>query len=174
MERLAARLIDLAVWLAVGFAWSVAGFYFDAWFLEDPYEYVTTPVGELRLDRVERIDPVVAWTTSVGALVSVFLVEVIPTVRGGQSLGKRRLGLRVVGANGGPPSRMAAALRSFAWMAPGAATMAFWGATFGEPVGIFAVLFLAAVLAIPGAMFRTESHRGLHDFLAGTRVLSDR
>ena len=120
------------------------------------------------------IDPVVGWLTFAAAITAVVALEVVPTGRTGQTWAKRRLRLHVVGPDGNPPGYRRAALRFLVWFVPGGAAFFWFGATFGTWLGFLAIAAQVIVLVIPGWIFWADDHRGLHDVLAGTRVLSDR
>lgn len=172
MERLAARLIDVCIWLALGMAWSIVAFYVDTWFFDDPLGQ-PGPFGEPPTP-VERIDPLVSWLAFAGLVVSVWAAEALPTARHGRHFSKKRLKLWVVGPAGRPPGLRRATVRWLAWWLPAFGGLVFWGATFGTGWGFLGIAIQLAALAVPGAMLADDAHRGLHDRLAGTQVLVDR
>jgi uncharacterized RDD family membrane protein YckC len=109
-----------------------------------------------------------------GIVVVLWLYEVPATARRGRHFAKRRLKLQVVGPDGKPPGLARASVRWFAWWLPAFAAFALWGATVESD---WAFLFLGletGALLVPGAMFLHSENRGLHDRLAGTRVLAER
>lgn len=87
--------------------------------------------------------------------------------RGGQTLGKRLLGLRVVDATGRAPAP-AAALRRNAWTGLGIlGVVPFVGGLLGGVATLVAAVTI--LLGLAG-----DTRRGWHDTFAGTRVVSDR
>ena len=171
MERLLARPIDGCIWFGIFLVCSAAGYYFHVWFVDNPGVRVGTT--GLR-DNAPLTDPVAGWLTFSVAVALVLAFELVPTARSGRTWAKRRLRLRVVGPDGKPPGLARATLRFLVWFAPGAAFHLWWSAQFGTLTGLLAMAAQFAVLVIPGWIFWSDDHRGLHDVLAGTRVLSDR
>ena len=98
----------------------------------------------------------------VGTVTIVYLVAA--EVRFGQTVGKRMMGLRVVGESGNPT--VSESLRRNCWVLP-----ALGG---GVPLlgNVLGLLSLVAILAIAATVSRDkEQGRGWHDRLAGTRVV---
>ncbi len=171
MARLMARLIELVAWTFLGFVCSVAIYYIDLWFFEDPL--VASPeTGQLY--RPAYTDPVVGWTGAIVLAFLLFAIEVIPTALSGRSFGKNWLKLRVVGPDGTAPGLRRASLRFLVWGFPLAVAGTLWSVTFPEPQSAAFMLLGIAVLVVPGSLFRDEHHRGLHDRLAGTTVVAER
>ncbi|MGE0600481.1 MAG: RDD family protein [Dehalococcoidia bacterium] len=171
MERVMARLIELAAWLFIGFFWSVMVYYVDRWFFTDPL--VASPeTGQLY--RPEHTEPVVGWMGAFALLLTIFAVEVFPTAVSGRSFGKKLMKLQVVRPDRSAPGVLRASTRFVAWWLPLAVAGALWSATFPNPLSLLFMLLGIAVLVIPGTLFREDHHRGLHDRLAGTVVVSER
>lgn len=174
MARLSARLIDVVVWLLLGFGWSIVTVLLDNAFWADPLGQ-PGPAGEAP-GPIDRIHPTASWIGLAGLLATICALEAIPTARTGMSLSKRRLGLRVVGPSGEPADWWRSAVRLLAWTLPAIVGVALWGTHVGtdSAVPFVGIAIQLAALAAPGSMFLTADHRGLHDRLAGTRVLADR
>lgn len=172
MHRLIARILDLGAWMAIGLALSIAAFYADVWFFDDPLG----PPGLLGEPPtpIARTEPVVSWVAFVGLFVSIYAYECIPTAIWGRHPAKRRLRLRVVGPDGRPPGMRRATVRWATWAIPAVGGFVAWGATFGSQWGFLAIAVQFAGLTVLGSVFFNEHHRGWHDRLAGTTVLADR
>lgn len=170
LERLTARLIDLAVWLCLFWVVAAAAYYIGDWFgvLEESAVQPTNGAT------IKDLPPWLSRVSFAAFVALVFLMELIPTARTGRSLSKAKMKLRVVGPYGGPPGYRRAAVRWLVgWVPLSVAiglTTGFLGSTWWYP----AVGLVLLTLAIPGWMFRDNDHRGLHDLAAGTRVLVDR
>lgn len=170
LERLTARLIDVAIWFVLFWVAAAAAYYVGSWLgvLEDTD--LTAPDGTA----IQDIPPWLSQIAFVSLIAVVFLMELIPTARTGRSLSKVKMKLRVVGPDGGPPGYRRAAVRWLVgWVPLSVAiglTTGFLGSTWWYPAAGAVLL----TLAIPGWMFRDNDHRGLHDLVAGTRVLVDR
>ncbi len=171
MERATARVIDALVWLVVFFVAGAAGYVIGD-LLGLTVEPDTLPGG--LVSGTPEMHPAVSWATLLAIVAVLYLYEVPATARRGRHVAKRRLKLQVVGPNGKPPGLARASVRWFAWWLPAFAAFALWGSTVESD---WAFLFLGlemGALLIPGAMFLDEENRGLHDRLAGTRVLAER
>jgi uncharacterized RDD family membrane protein YckC len=171
MERATARVIDALVWLVVFFVAGAAGYVIGD-LLRLTVEPDTLPGG--LVSGTPEMHPAVSWATLLAIVAVLYLYEVPATARRGRHVAKRRLKLQVVGPNGKPPGLARASVRWFAWWLPAFAAFALWGSTVESD---WAFLFLGlemGALLIPGAMFLDEENRGLHDRLAGTRVLAER
>ena len=169
-ERAIARLLDLGFWIAFTFAWGIAVSYFDQlWFPDERQTFVPN-----RARAVEQIEPVIAWAGFIGLILSIYMFEVLPTAWRGRHWPKKRLSLRVVGPNGGPPGLWRASVRWVAWWVPLVAASLMFTYTFTTDWAALFILSQGLALMIPGWIFRDDAHRGLHDRLAGTRVLADR
>ncbi len=171
MERAAARVIDALVWLVVFFAVSGAG-------------YVTGDLLGLTVEAdaaaggpvpgTPEMHPAVSWATLLALVLVLYLYEVPATARKGNHLARRRFRLHVVGPDGRPPGLARASVRWFAGWLPAFTGFALWGATVDSNWSwLFLGLELGALL-VPGWMFFDEGNQGLHDRLAGTRVLAER
>jgi uncharacterized RDD family membrane protein YckC len=117
----------------------------------------------------------VSWTSFVLGLAFVAAYEVGTTWRWGGTFGKRRGQLRVVGLDGGPVSFTMSAIRFLAWFGPWLACFLAWGATFPRD-GWLSLIFFAGAFASLGLAawaFRDRDGRGVHDRLAGTRVVAE-
>ena len=171
MERLTARVIDLCVWFAIFFITMVVANAIDLRFFPEK-DLVRSPNGQTFYD--QRLHPAVSWGALGAMIVAAWLYETAPASMRGRHLAKRRMWLRVVGRDGNPPSFSQATLRWFACMTPIIVTFVLAMGMLVSGWGLFFVALQFAALAIPGAMFLTDDHRGLHDCVAGTRVLSDR
>jgi uncharacterized RDD family membrane protein YckC len=164
-------VIDAVVWLVVFFAVNGAGY-----MLAQAFGF-TEETGGVPLSpgtTNEEMTPVASWVTLVALVAVLWAVEVPATAKSGSHFAKRRLRLLVVGPEGQPPGLKRASLRWFAAWAPAFACFALWGATVDSN---WSWLFLGgelAALLIPGAMFFDSRNRGLHDRIAGTRVLAER
>ena len=169
MERLGARMIDLFIWGAIGIAAGVLAYFTDIWFFED-----TSSRGP-GTGKAEPIEPIVAWIGAITAALVVLGLEVIPTARTGQNFAKKKLGLRVLNPEGAAPGYRRAFVRFVVWWAPVTLGVVVWGVTFGSWYG-FAALggSVAALILIPGQIFKTDAGDGLHDQIAGTHVVSER
>jgi uncharacterized RDD family membrane protein YckC len=124
----------------------------------------------------KRVNPMPGWIGLGGLVASICLAEAVPLARTGTTPAKRRFRLTVVGPGGGRPEFWRAALRLLVWVLPGLAGFALWGAFLGDDsnwpfVGI-AIQLVA--FGMPATMFWSEDHRGIHDRIAGTRVLAER
>jgi uncharacterized RDD family membrane protein YckC len=171
MERATARVIDALVWLVVFFVAGAAGYVIGD-LLRLTVEPDTLPGG--LVSGTPEMHPAVSWATLLAIVAVLYLYEVPATARRGRHVAKRRLKLQVVGPNGKPPGLARASVRWFAWWLPAFAAFALWGSNVESD---WAFLFLGLEmggLLIPGAMFLDEENRGLHDRLAGTRVLAER
>lgn len=171
MERATARVIDALVWLVVFFVAGAAGYVIGD-LLGLTVEPDTLSGG--LVSGTPEMHPAVSWATLLAIVAVLYLYEVPATARRGRHVAKRRLKLQVVGPNGKPPGLARASVRWFAWWLPAFAAFALWGSTVESD---WAFLFLGlemGALLIPGAMFLDEENRGLHDRLAGTRVLAER
>jgi len=169
MERLGARMIDLFIWGAIGIATGALAYFVDIWFFED-----SSSRGP-GTGKAEPIEPIVAWVAAIAAAVIVLGLEVIPTARTGQTFAKKKLGLRVLNSEDRPPGYGRAFTRFVVWWAPATLGVVVWGVTFGSWYG-FAALggAFAALILIPGQVFKTDAGDGLHDQIAGTHVVSER
>jgi uncharacterized RDD family membrane protein YckC len=171
MERATARVIDALVWLVTVFVVSGAGYVIgDMLGLTVEPDASTVGLGP----GTPEMHPAVSWATLFALILVLYLYEVPATVRRGRHFAKRRLKLLVVGPDGGPPGLARASVRWFAWWLPAFVAFGLWGATVESD---WSWLFLAgelAALLIPGSMFVDSGNRGLHDRLAGTRVLAER
>jgi uncharacterized RDD family membrane protein YckC len=171
MERATARVIDALVWLVVFFVAGGAG-YLIGDLLGLTVE--TDAAGVVAGPGTPEMHPAVSWATLLGIVVALWLYEVPATGRRGRHVAKRRVKLLVVGPDGQPPGLVRASVRWFAWWLPAVAAFALWGATVSSDWAfVFLVLEVGALL-IPGAMFLDRENRGLHDRVAGTRVLAER
>ncbi|MCC7364013.1 MAG: RDD family protein [Dehalococcoidia bacterium] len=94
----------------------------------------------------------------------------------GRSPGKRALGLRVVTAESfDPPGNRQALVRLVAWAVPVLGGLGWWVAFFLTLPGLAGMAaFLAAAFVVGGPIFLRDDARGLHDRIAGTRVVSRR
>ncbi len=171
MERMTARVIDALFWLVAAFIVLALG-YGAASALGLMESATVSPVATGAVP--EEMHPLASWATT-GVLVAVLWgVEVPATARHGRHFAKRRLRLLVVGPEGGPPGLRRASVRWFAAWGPAFAAFTLFGATITSDWSfVFLGLELAAML-VPGAMFLDSENRGLHDRLAGTRVLAER
>lgn len=171
MERATARVIDALVWLVVFFVVGAAGYVIgDLLGLTVEPDASTVGLGP----GTPEMHPAVSWATLFAIVVVLYLYEVPATAHRGRHLAKRRLKLLVVGPDREPPGLARASIRWFAWWLPAFAAFALWGATVeSDWAWLFLGLELGALL-VPGAMFLDEENRGLHDRLAGTRVLAER
>jgi uncharacterized RDD family membrane protein YckC len=171
MERATARVIDVLVCLVVFFVVGAAG-YVAGNALGLTVEPDASP-GGLRTG-TPKMHPAVSWATLFAIVLVLWLYEVPATARRGNHFAKRRLKLRVVGPDGQVPGLARASARWFGAWLPAFAAFALWGATVESN---WAFLFLGlelGALLIPGWMFFDQENRGLHDRLAGTRVLAQR
>jgi len=171
MERVTARVIDALVWLVVFFVVGGAGYV-----IGDLLGLTVEPdasSGGL-VSGTPEMHPAVSWATLFAIVLVLWLYEVPATARRGNHFGKRRFRLHVVGPNGQPPGLARVSIRWFAWWLPAFAAFALWGATVESD---WAFLFLGlelGALLVPGMMFFDGENRGLHDRLAGTRVMAER
>lgn len=171
MERATARFMDALVWLLVFFVVIGAGYVIGdlVGLTVEPDASAGVPVSG-----APEMHPAVSWATLFVIVLVLYLYEVPATARRGNHLAKRRLKLLVVGPDRKPPGLARASVRWFAWWLPAFAAIALLGATV-ESDWAFLVLGLEiGALLVPGAMFFDEENRGLHDRLAGTRVLAER
>lgn len=104
------------------------------------------------IDVSEGVFDAPGWVPWLGAGCS-FLYQVVPIALWGQTLGKRVVGVRVVGRHGARPSWSQALRR-----------------TAPVLVGVVPYLGLLAVFAYLPVLWR-QDRRGLHDFAAGTFVI---
>ena len=167
MERVVARIIDFPVWLVL--FWVVAAVAY----------YVGAALGVLEETQVGSTEfkDIPGWLSQVSflALIGIiFLMELVPIARSGQTFSKRRMRLRVVGPDGEAPGYRRAAVRWLLCWLPTFIALAVATQLLGTGWWWPAFAIAMATLAIPGWMFRSEDHRGLHDRLAGTTVLVDR
>lgn len=171
MERAAPRVIDALVWLVVFFAVSGAGYVIGnlLGLTVEPDAAAGRPVPG-----TPEMHPAVSWATLLAMVLVLYLYEVPATARKGNHLARRRFRLYVVGPDGRPPGLARASVRWFAWWLPAFTGFALWGATVDSNWSwLFLGLELGALL-VPGWMFFDEGNQGLHDRLAGTRVLAER
>lgn len=171
MDRLVARIIDVCVWFAIAlFVWVIANAIDLRYFPGD--EPIRAPDGQTIYAR--RTEPAVSWGGLVAIGVLACLYETVPTAMRGSHFAKRRMKLRVVGPDGLRPSFRRSALRWIVcWVPISASFMAAVGALTTDWAFLFIALQFVA-LTIPGAMFFDDAHLGIHDRIAGTRVLADR
>lgn len=171
MERLMARVIDCVAWLVIFLAVTAAGFAV-ARALGLTEDLSEPALGQTRVR--QEMHPVASWATLAALIAVAWAAEVPATATSGSHFAKRRFQLLVVGPDGGPPGLARSSVRWFASWAPSVLAFALFWSTVGSG---WAFLFLAlelAALLVPGAMFFDAENRGLHDRLAGTRVLSER
>jgi len=171
MERATARVIDALVWLVVFFVVGGAGYVVgDLLGLKMEPDVSAPGLGP----GTPEMHPAVSWATLCAIVLVLWLYEGPATARRGHHFAKRRLKLLVVGPDRKPPGLARASVRWFAWWVPAFAAFALWGATVeSDWAWLFLGMELGALL-VPGAMFLDEENRGLHDRLAGTRVLAER
>ncbi|QBI20110.1 RDD family protein [Egibacter rhizosphaerae] len=99
-----------------------------------------------------------AWTTA-AVTSGIWLAYYVATeAQLGTTLGKRLLGLHVVGPDGGHPSVTAATIRNV-WLLFGLVPLV------GGLVQLVAVIIIAVTIAT------SDTHRGKHDEFAGTAVI---
>lgn len=171
MERTVARVIDAVVWMVAFFVVNGAGYVLAQalGFTEETGAMPLSPgTGS------EEMTPAASWATLAVLVAVLWAVEVPATAKSGRHFAKRRFRLLVVGPDGQPPGMARASVRWFSWWLPGFAALVLWGATLDSN---WSWLFLGgelAALLIPGAMFFDSGNRGLHDRIAGTRVLAER
>lgn len=171
MERATARVIDALVWLVVFFVAGAAGYVIGD-LLGLTVEPDASPAGPV--PGAPEMHPAVSWATLFAIALVLWLYEVPATAHRGRHLAKRRLRLHVVGPNGRPPGLARTSVRWFAAWLPAFVAFALWGSTVESD---WAFLFLGlelGALLVPGMMFFDGENRGLHDRLAGTRVLAER
>lgn len=171
-DRVMARIIDgvlaFVVFAIVGYAASALTFAIDGPAEADPYN----PARVLPTEHTTEI----GWAAMAvfGALL--LLNEVVLVARSGSSLGKRRLGMRVVDAETHAPATLRqAAIRFAVWVVPLLAALLVWSLNQQSMLGMFAVIVgLAVVTVIPSSLVRQPSVQGLHDRIAGTAVIVPR
>jgi uncharacterized RDD family membrane protein YckC len=168
MDRLFARCIDVGIWIAVillsGSVYSILAL--NVYGERQPDGSMGYP-GE----------PIV-WLSqlcALGALVTVFLLEVPFVARTGRSFSKRLVKIRVVDKAGNPPGLWRASLRWVLCFGPFLVTTALFSVSIGGMTWpwVFMLLTLPA-LAIPFWLLRDPDHRGMHDIAAGTQVVKSR
>jgi uncharacterized RDD family membrane protein YckC len=165
MERLAARLIDVVVWLGIAVIASAVSY--TVFGRTDTHE-AGSGIG------VQTISPVTAWLAFLGMLGTLFLYEVPATARTGGHFSKRRFQLSVAGPDGGAPSFGRPTVRWLVLWLPPTAALLFFTATIGTSLGLVALAAEAAAVALPAIAFLRDDKRGVHDLLAGTSVLTTR
>ncbi len=165
MERMTARVIDALVWLFAALVVIPLGYG-----IASALGMTKPATGAVP----ETMNPLASWATTVVLVAVLWAVEVPATARHGRHFAKRRLRLLVVGPGGSPPGLRRASVRWIAAWGPAFAAFMLFGATISSDWSfVFLALELAALL-VPGMMFLDAENRGLHDRLAGTRVLAER
>lgn len=171
LERLTARVIDCAAWLVVFVVVTAVGFAIAraVGLTEDLSE---PALGTTRVR--QEMHAAASWATFAALVAVAWAMEVPATARSGRHFAKRRFQLLVVGPDGRPPGLTRSSVRWFAAWAPSAVAFALFWSTVGSGWAFFFLALEVAALLVPGAMFFDSENRGLHDRLAGTRVLSER
>ncbi len=164
-HRLMARVIDAVTWFVIGAFWSTIAYSVNRRFFVEEGDAVTADPA--------RLDPTVAWSAFAVIVLSIFALETIPTARTGQHFAKLRFGLIVVGPDGRPPGLWRASTRLCVWWLPAMLGMIVTGA-WGSTVVFAGIVLQIAALAIPARMFFDDDHRGWHDRIAGTHVVTER
>jgi len=143
-ERLGAALLDAVIMIAILMPLMFAGGYFEAIF-------EAAAAGE-------QISFVTQTLWGLGGLAIFFVVQFIPLKSGGQTWGKKILGIKIVDMNGQQPGLGVLMGRRY---------------LFSKGIGL--VPFLGAVIGLVNVLmiFRAD-HRCLHDLVAGTQVVPAR
>lgn len=163
MDRAIARLIDFAIAGAIVVAVSMAVF---SLIVEPAPPGPRAPGFNPNRDESRLAD-----TAAAIAGIAYFAVADLFT----RSPGKRVMKLSIVRSDGlQPPPLARRVLRLAAWALPLALALAWWASIFLTLLGLLALAGIALALAIPGTMFLDGDKRGLHDRLAGTRVVIPR
>lgn len=94
---------------------------------------------------------------------------------GGRTVGKRVMQLSVVsGGSFARPSFGRRLVRVLGWALPLSLALAWWSWTLLTFTGLVALAAVALALCIPATMLFDPDKRGIHDRLAGTRVVVER
>ena len=166
MDRMVARVIDF---VCIGVIFTVVSFGLYA-LMADPEPNHVVIQEEGSPNTAESWIAVASGATAVGLFL--LLSEVRP---GWRTPGKRFLSLYIVQTKCfARPAPRQALVRCAAWAVPVLGAFLFWQVTFPSTIGLLGILMFALSLVIPGWMYRDNDHRGLHDRLAGTRVVADR
>jgi uncharacterized RDD family membrane protein YckC len=164
--RMLARLIDLAIMFASVIVIIAA------------METIAVAVGaELREEdglELTRTGTIVSWISLVGLIGFGAGYEIVSTWLFGGTFGKRRMGLRVVRLDGTRIGLGTSAARFGTWGIPFLCCLVGWGATFpGQPLPSLAFFLGAfASLGLIASAGRDADGRGVHDRVAGTKVLT--
>ena len=165
-ERLFARAFDFLLWVLVVFGLFDLGLV--AWL---------ALTGDLKNpDKLmpQQADPTVATIFGVVMVVAAFLYCTVPLVYRGQTVGKRLMGLVVVGENGTDVTWPQAVRRFVAWEGPGIVLVAIALPTTGAISTIAGAAGFAWSAAILLPSLLDEERRTWADRFAGTRVVRPR
>ena len=128
-------------------------------------ETLTTSPDQSQIQEINSYMP--GWAT-LAIFTITLLYSTLMTWRGGQTLGKKVLRIKVIGKDGRPPTFQAALTRNLFGYAYGLGTVAFMLNDFGTIVGFFLQLMVFAGFS---AAFFNRQRRGWHDRLAETYVV---
>jgi uncharacterized RDD family membrane protein YckC len=167
MSRALARCIDAAIWFGL---FVITAIIADA---------ITLAVsGEISASgqRVfpDEANPWVNWGAFAGLLLIIWALEAISIARSGRTLSKHIVRVRVVRLDGTPPTLAWATIRFVVLVVP---LLACWMRTFaflGTGWAWFVIAGQIIALLIPASTFWDNDHRGWHDHIAGTKVLTNR
>lgn len=139
-----------AAWAVDGLPFMVAGGATIRWLLREAAAFPASPLGlDGLLDLLAR-ERAITLSVAAAATLALLVYATLAHGLGGATLGKRLLGIRVVGPDGGRPSLGRSSVRSVLALAS---------------AGLLGLGFLLALF--------TRSGRSLHDFLARTWVIRD-